>query len=190
MNRKHLIIAALVATSLLATAGVALGRDDDDDKDSLLAWFGRTTPGIDTTETQLYTDECGSCHFPYQPGLLPAASWETLMNNLDDHFGENAELAQGDLISIRNFLLNNAAGRTNYGLPNKFMASQGDRPLPLRITEMRYFVYEHSDLPRKLVQDNPEVGSFSNCDSCHQRAKQGLYDEHTVRIPGFGRWED
>lgn len=190
MNRKHLIVAALVTAALLASVGVALGSDDEDDKRSLLSWFERTTPGIDANETRLYTEECGSCHFPYQPGLLPAASWETLMSNLDDHFGENAELEPETLNPIRNFLLNNAAGRTNYGLSNKIMAAQRDRPFPLRITEMRYFVYEHSDLPRKLVEDNPQVGSFSNCDNCHQSAKQGLYDEHTVRIPGFGRWDD
>jgi len=23
-----------------------------------------------------YIDECGSCHFPYQPGLLPEGSWQ------------------------------------------------------------------------------------------------------------------
>lgn len=191
MKRNNLIVAAVITASLLVSAGVALGSDDDDDdKRSLLSWFERTTPGIDANETQLYTDECGSCHFPYQPGLLPAASWEALMTNLNDHFGENAELDQDSLNSIRNFLLNNAAGRTNYGLPNKIMAAQRDRPVPLRITEMRYFVYEHSDLPKRMVEDNPQVRSFSNCDSCHQRAKQGLYDEHTVRIPGFGRWDD
>ncbi|WP_245621642.1 diheme cytochrome c [Sedimenticola selenatireducens] len=189
MNRMNFIVASAIAASLLATTGVALSSDDDGKK-SLLSWFERSTPGIDPVETRLYSKECGSCHFPYQPGLLPAATWETLMNNLDDHFGENAELAEGDLNSIRNFLLNNAAGRANYGLPNKIMAAQGDRPLPLRITEMRYFVYEHSDLKRNMVEDNPQVKSFSNCDNCHQGAKQGLYDEHDVNIPGFGRWDD
>ncbi|MCW8905244.1 cytochrome C [Sedimenticola sp.] len=189
MNRKNFIVASAIAASLLTTTGVALSSDDDGKK-SLLSWFERSTPGIDPVETRLYSKECGGCHFPYQPGLLPAATWETLMSNLDDHFGENAELAESDLNSIRNFLLNNAAGRANYGLPNKIMAAQGDRPLPPRITEMRYFVYEHSDLKRNMVEDNPQVKSFSNCDNCHQGAKQGLYDEHDVNIPGFGRWDD
>jgi len=40
------------------------------------------------------------------------------------------------------------------------------------------------------VKDNPEVGSFSRCDACHTGAAKGSYDEHGVRIPGFGRWED
>jgi hypothetical protein len=189
MKKNYWLIAGVLAVPLLTTAGVALSDGDDRHK-SLLSWFTNTNPGIDPKTTQLYTDECGGCHFPYQPGLLPANSWEQIMGRLDDHFGENAELTESDRDAIRNFLLNNAAGRANYGLPNKLMAAQGKRPLPLRITELRYFVYEHSDLRRDLVQDNPEVRSFSNCDSCHQSAKQGLYDEHDVRIPGFGRWED
>jgi hypothetical protein len=182
-------IGLVTTVALLSITGVALS-DSDAGKKSLLSWFERTAPGIDPVETELYTRECGGCHFPYQPGLLPASSWETIMGHLDEHFGENAELAGDDSNTIRNFLLNNAAGRANYGLPNKIMAAQGKRPLPLRITEMRYFVYEHNDLKKQLVQDNPEVRSFSNCDRCHQSAQQGLYDEHDVRIPGFGRWED
>ncbi|MDH5218993.1 MAG: diheme cytochrome c, partial [Gammaproteobacteria bacterium] len=40
----------------------------------------------------LYKEECSACHMAYQPGLLPARSWEKMMDNLADHFGENAEL--------------------------------------------------------------------------------------------------
>ncbi|MCP4995904.1 MAG: cytochrome C [Gammaproteobacteria bacterium] len=164
--------------------------DDDHDMDSVRSWFDLAAPGVAPVESKLYMEECGSCHFPYQPGLLPAISWEKIMTGLDDHFGENAEIDGGDLATLQDFLLNNAAGRANYGLPNKFMASQRGRPLPVRITEMRYFVYEHSELPRKVVQDNPEVKSFSNCDSCHTKAKLGDFDDDDVRIPGFGYWDD
>jgi hypothetical protein len=189
MKPKHKMIAAILTVALLATAGLAQS-DDDDGTRWFQSWFDKAKPGIDPVGSQRYVEECGSCHFPYQPGLLPAPSWEKIMGSLDDHFGENAELDEGDRKTIQNYLLNNAAGRVNYGLSNKLMAAQRERPLPLRITEMRYFAYEHSEIPKELVQENPKVRSFSNCDSCHQRAKRGLYDEHDVRIPGFGRWDD
>ena len=76
MNRINLLIGSVVTATLLATTGLALSSDDDHKK-SLLSWFKGTTPGIDPVDTQLYTKECGGCHFPYQPGLLPARSWET-----------------------------------------------------------------------------------------------------------------
>jgi hypothetical protein len=41
-----------------------------------------------------------------------------------------------------------------------------------------------------LVEDNPQVGSFSNCTACHERAEAGSYDEDEVRIAGYGHWED
>ena len=39
-----------------------------------------------------YKAECGSCHVPYPPGLLPASSWQQLMSRLDKHFGSDASL--------------------------------------------------------------------------------------------------
>jgi hypothetical protein len=189
MKKRNQFIGALLGAGLAITTGVVLS-DDDYGRKLMRSWFEKTTPGIGNAESELYVKECGGCHFPYQPGLLPAVSWERIMLTLEDHFGENAELESGDRNAIMGYLLNNAAGRVNYGLPNKIMAAQKGRPMPLRVTEMRYFVYEHSELSKKMVQDNPEVKSFSNCGSCHPRAMQGLYDEHDVRIPGFGRWDD
>ena len=40
---------------------------------------------------QTYAETCGECHFAYQPELLPFASWLKILNQLDDHFGEEIE---------------------------------------------------------------------------------------------------
>ncbi len=189
MNKTNWAIATTLTVSLISMTGVALSSNKNDEN-SLFSWYKQSKIDIEPIENRLYVEECGSCHFPYQPGLLPATSWETITNNLDNHFGENAELTGSDLKTLRNYLLNNAAGRSSYNLPNKIMAAQRDRPLPLRITEMHYFIHEHSEIPKRMAQDNPKVKSFSNCDSCHQSAKQGLYDEHDVAIPGYGQWDD
>jgi len=37
---------------------------------------------------------------------------------------------------------------------------------------------------------NPKLGSFSACQACHTSADNGNYNEHEVRIAGFGRWDD
>lgn len=185
------IIAAAVTVTAIVAAGIVQGSDDEHhDERTVLSWFDRTTPRIRPNDSGPYVEECGSCHFPYQPGLLPVLSWERIMNGLNDHFGENVALHENNLHKIRNFLLNNAAGRVNSALPNKILAAQGGRPAPLRITQTHYFVHEHSGLPRKMVQDNPGVGSFSDCAICHQAAKQGIYDEQTVPIPDFARRDE
>ncbi|TRZ56674.1 MAG: hypothetical protein D4S02_15065, partial [Rhodocyclaceae bacterium] len=50
---------AAVAASLLALATAAMADPRD--------------VGPNTNAT--YVKECGACHFPYQPALMPARSW-------------------------------------------------------------------------------------------------------------------
>ncbi|UCE57103.1 MAG: hypothetical protein JSV31_18145 [Desulfobacterales bacterium] len=40
---------------------------------------------------QTYRETCAECHFAYQPELLPSAAWLKVLNQLDDHFGEEIE---------------------------------------------------------------------------------------------------
>ena len=192
MKRNIKLTSLLVMTLLGAGAGSIMADDDSDDyrPGMFKRWFGGGEPGVTAVADPVYQEECGSCHFAYPPGLLPAASWETIMAGLDDHFGDNAELPPQQAVQIRNFLLDNAAGRNASGVSRNTMNALGDRTQPLRITETAYFLNEHDEIPRAMVKDNPQVRSFSNCDACHTRAAQGSFNEHEVRIPGYRRWED
>ncbi len=125
----------------------------------------------------VYQAECGSCHMAYPPGLLSSASWSKIMTNLDDHFGENAELDSETLNTLNDFLMSNSAD------------TDATNP-PLRITETAYFKRKHRELPARMVTDNPKVGNFSQCNACHAQAEKGYFDEDNIRIPGYGRWDD
>ena len=70
------------------------------------------------------------------------------------------------------------------------MQSLDSKQVPVRITETPYFMRKHDEIPAKMVTANKQVNSFSNCNACHSKADQGLFDEHGVRIPGYGRWDD
>lgn len=124
------------------------------------AWAGdhRVAPVSDA----LVRKECGQCHMAFQPGLLPAASWERMMGNLADHFGDNAALSADKTSAIRAYLTANA-GRERRG------------DTPARVTEARWFTHEHAFPDR--VWKRPEVVTKSNCPACHQGAEQGLYDD-------------
>ncbi len=95
-------------------------------------------PDIMPVDNQTYIDECGSCHFPFQPGFLPANAWEKLMQGLADHFGENAELAENDREHIKNYLVSNAAGISNSVLSNKVLDFITTNNIQLRITKNMY----------------------------------------------------
>ena len=133
----------------------------------------------------LYTDECGSCHMAYPGQLLPAGSWRKIMANLDDHFGENAELDDATRKLIEDYLVR-ASGAGGY---RKLFRNLGGQA-PLRITELPYFVHEHDEIPSRLIEGNDKVVSLSHCNACHQGAERGHFDEDDVSIAGFGHWDD
>ena len=141
--------------------------------------------GVNPALNETYREECGSCHFAYQPGLLPARSWEKLLTPeaLAKHFGENAELDEANLNSIRDYVLNQAADHSDYKLSKKVMAATRDGATPLRITELRFIARIHHGIPTEKIQGNPKVRSLSQCNACHTKAEQGIYLEDTVHIP-------
>lgn len=152
--------------------------------------YKRKSSGIATLSNPVYKEECGSCHMAYPAGLLTSASWEKLMSGLEDHFGDNAELDVDTHKIITGFLVKNSADQSKYRGSRKFSQSVQSGNVPLRISEIPYFKHEHDEIPARMVKGNPEVTSFSNCNGCHSKAEQGMFNEHDVHIPGYGRWDD
>ncbi|MDM8565376.1 diheme cytochrome c [Candidatus Halobeggiatoa sp. HSG11] len=147
-------------------------------------------PGVVPVNNLLYTEECSACHFAYQPGLLPARSWQKLMINLADHFGENAELEAEEQKALTAYMIKNAAEFSKHKRSVKIMRSLAKDVTPLRIIEIPYIVKKHDDLTPKMVAENPEVKSLSYCDKCHTNAVTGSYSENDIVVPGYGNWEE
>ena len=196
MKRTTLAVGGLFVATLL-TLGLATAPAVGDDDRNERAQGGRwnnllVVPGLDVApvDNPMYEAECGACHFVYQPGLLPARSWERVMEGLDAHFGENAELDAEVRRLITVYLRDNAADRSEYRRSVGITGSLRGGESPLRISETPYFQRKHHEVPARLVSGNEKVGSWSHCDRCHTEAATGSYNEHQVRIPGAGRWDD
>ncbi len=189
--KRDWIIAGLTVTGLMLAAGAVIsGHHEREHESDEHGWgWGRARHDINPVQHAKYAEECGACHFAYQPGLLPTASWQRIMAGLSDHFGENAELDATTRTELLGYLTDNAADQANGGRSAHITVSLQDTT-PLRITETAYFRRKHHEIPLRAVKDNPKVGSFSQCNTCHTTASQGSYDEDSVRIPGWGRWED
>jgi hypothetical protein len=186
---KNWIIGGLIFATGIAATGLVIGGSDEREEDEGYSRFGISRQDIAPVKFALYQQECGSCHFAYQPGLLPAASWQRIMSGLEEHFGENAELDAGTSAQLSNYLVANAADRVSEGRSLRIAGSlRGE--VPLRITDTVYFARHHDEINPRMVKNNPDIGSFSRCDVCHTGANSGIYDEDHVRIPGLGRWED
>lgn len=188
MNTKlWVMVNVLIITLGLLTVSGIVFSDDDDERNGR---WRESRLDVAPVDDAFYKEECGSCHFSYQPGLLPARSWKRVMGGLSDHFGENAELEAADAQQLTVYLTENAADTSNYKRSRRIAGSLKGSDAPLSISETRYFQRKHHELPSRMVKGNPEVRSFSNCDLCHTRAAQGSYNEHQVKVPGFGGWED
>ncbi|NCU21816.1 cytochrome C [Candidatus Falkowbacteria bacterium] len=128
-----------------------------------------------------YAEACGACHFAYQPGLLPAASWERLLGGLKDHFGNAVELAPERREPLRAWLRANAADRVPSRRSAKLLRGL-DGQAPLRITTTPWFQRKHQRLPQATFS-RPSVGGAGNCQACHPAAARGDYARGAVRVP-------
>jgi hypothetical protein len=181
MNRNYAML--MMLSGLVAAASVTLADDDDRSSRS-------RGPDVAPVTDALYAQECGSCHMAYPPGLLPARSWQRLMDSLADHFGDNAELPQQDAAAISRYLAGNAADRSNYPRSMRIAASLSPAEAPLRITEIPYLAHEHNEIPPRLIVGNPKVISLSQCQACHTQAEAGSFREREIYIPGYGPLDD
>ena len=128
-----------------------------------------------------YSEQCGVCHFAYQPELLPSGSWEKILAGLDDHFGEFIELDPDSKKIIAEYLKVNAAEHSSAKRAVKIMRSLGNRT-PLRITQIPYIQEKHHEIEPDVFK-RESIGSLSNCLACHTTAERGIYDDDSVAIP-------
>jgi hypothetical protein len=165
-------VLAVVGTVSLLTFSLPSGEARGDGGDNVL-------PKLTHKNWQ---QECASCHLAYAPSFLPKASWRRVMGGLEQHFGENASLDPAMQADILRFLEANAADSGNSRMGNKVMQRMGANEAPLRISETRWFVKKHDEVPR-ATWSRKAIGSAANCAACHRQAEQGIFNEHDVRIP-------
>ncbi len=143
--------------------------------------FSLYSHATQTAGAKTYKTECSACHVAYPTTFLSEKSWNTLLDGLDKHFGDNAELIPEDLQSIKAFL-----GKNNYDKSRikRIYHQRFDTPgTPIRVTKTVFFRAIHNEVPNRWVTQNPKVKSFSHCEACHRGASKGYFDEEGVHIP-------
>jgi cytochrome b len=142
-----------------------------------LPFVGKRLP-----DHKLWRDECGSCHLAYHPTLLPARSWQALIDRQDDHFGEKLGLDAQSAGEILGFLRQNAAETGMSEPAYKINRSIAPGETPLRITQTGYWIEKHRDIDPGAWK-HPKVGSKANCAACHLDAEQGTFEDAAMRLP-------
>jgi cytochrome c551/c552 len=152
---------ALALLALLASVGSA-GAEG-----------GQILPPIDHAAT---LKECAACHMAYPPQMLPARSWQKIMGNLADHFGEDASLAEPVRDDILSYLTAHAADAPGTTQGSRFLRGLDAGTTPLRISQMPFWTRAHSEVAASDFAA-PAVKSPANCVACHHTATKGEFGE-------------
>jgi len=123
-------------------------------------------------EYALYKKECASCHFAYPANLYTKASWESMMDTLENHYGEDATIADDKHQKITEYLLANSieTGKSKqaYFLKNVDIASIGT------IVKDEKFKKKHRHFDAKKTK-------LADCSSCHTDAESGRFALVNIR---------
>ena len=123
---------------------------------ALASGYGGSHSRSAAASDPLYQEECGSCHVAYPAELLPPSDWQRIMDSLEHHFGDNAELDRETEVQIRQFLAANGEDDEDEDrvVGKSANDTRADAALP-RIIETPHFVSEHDEIPGRLVSAPP-----------------------------------
>ena len=132
-------------------------------------------------EHALFYEECSSCHVLYPPFLLPRTSWEKMMDDLENHFGDDASLEVEDMLSIKSYLLSHAANNSTKEAAHYILESIENNDT-IAITKTPYWIKRHKEIDKEIFFGK-KVGKKSNCKACHTNFESGLLNDNDIAIP-------
>ncbi|MBA4373242.1 MAG: cytochrome C [Thermodesulfovibrio sp.] len=136
--------------------------------------------GIAPVTNELYKKSCGSCHFAYQPGLLPQRSWTKIIEGA--HSGGDLKLDKASKEQIKAYLVRESAENSSAERSRKIVRSIPSSTTPVRVTDLQYIQKKHRKINPDIFK-RPTIRSSGNCKACHQKAEQGIYEDDDVVIP-------
>lgn len=142
-------------------------------------------------ESFTYYAECGACHQPYPPFMLPTSSWQRVKEGLKNHFGEEISpimkkgenrISINDQTVIFNYLKEHSADKSKREISVKVMKSLDGARGRKSITKIQYWKDTHANIPNHLFKSS-KVKRKSNCFACHKNFEKGIIEDIDIKIP-------
>ncbi len=143
------------------------------------------------TEAPIYDKECGTCHKPYPPFMLPSSSWDRIRDGLKNHFGEEISpnhkkednrISLNDQTIIFRYLNNNSADTSTREISIKVMNSLNGARGRKSITKIKIWKDIHADIPAHVFKSK-KVKRKANCFACHKNFDKGMIEDIDIKIP-------
>jgi len=130
------------------------------------------------TQDASWKSECGSCHMPYHPSLLPARSWSAMWEHSQDHFGEDLALQEPTAAHLAAFAAAHAADALESNVAWKIATTTPAQAAPLRVSETPYWKKRHARLDAQTWKSvHP-----SECNACHRDAESGAFSPRAIEV--------
>lgn len=147
-----LIMAQATETMAFSQQSVELAQTETDNSSSALVGTVDPVPPRYQLGQEIYLKNCGTCHIPLPPQVMPTQTWQQLLQD-SEHYGVKISLLKDPYrLILWNYL--------------QIFSRPLDReePIPYRMAQSRYFKALHPlvKLPRPL---NP-----ISCATCHPQA--------------------
>jgi len=160
---------------------------------------GRNNPFVVSKYTQIdykhqnftYYTECGACHKPYPPFMLPKSSWKRIQGGLKNHFGDEISptmkkgenrISLNDQRVIFNYLEANAADDNTREISVKVMKSLNGARGRKSITKIQVWKDIHKNIPNHIFKSKA-VKRKANCFACHKNFEKGMLEDIDIHIP-------
>jgi cytochrome b len=129
-----------------------------------------------------WRSECGSCHLPYHPNLLPSRSWKAILAGQAQHFGSDLAIDANTSAALLAYATLNSADSGQTEASYKITRSLKPEAVPLRISETPYWVKKHRNITPAQWQ-SAAIKSKANCTACHLDADEGTFLDAAMHIP-------
>jgi hypothetical protein len=113
------------------------------------------------------------------PNLLPKKSWELIMGNLENHFGDDASIDEEINQDILSFLIKNSAEHSTMEASVYFLSSINNQDI-IALSKTSYWEKRHKDIPKDVFK-NEKVKSVANCKACHSDIEKGLIEDENIK---------
>ena len=101
------------------------------------------------------------------------------MNDLENHFGDDASIDEESNKNILAFLLKNSAETSTMEASWNFLNSIKDKDI-ISLSETTFWKKTHEDIPKEIF-NNKKIRSKANCKACHSDIEKGLIEDENIK---------
>ena len=113
------------------------------------------------------------------PTCLAKKSWEVMMSDVENRFGDDASIDDESNKNILAYLVKNSAETSSMESSWNFLNSIGDKDI-IAMSDTIFWKETHKDIDKKLY-NHKDIKNKANCKACHSDIEKGLIEDENIK---------